>query len=480
MDDTPGHMTPDEFRRRGRELIDFIAEYLESGAADGPVLSPAEPGEIASMLPEAPPESGESWDEILKDVDRVVMPGITHWQSPRFFGYFPASATYPAILGELLSAGLGVQGMLWRTSPACTEIETRVLDWLAAALGLPERFLSTGGAGGGVIQGTASEATLVAMIAARDRAGLRSADPATLTAYASSQAHSSIAKNARILGLPEENIRLAEVDDKLRMDPGSLRGAIAEDVGRGRRPFFICATLGTTSTGAVDPLREIGGIAREHSAWLHADAAWAGSALVCPENRWMIEGIELADSFNFNPHKWLLTNFDCSAFWVADRGAVLEALSIAPAYLRNAASDSGAVIDYRDWQVPLGRRFRALKLWFVMRHYGLEGLRAHIRGHIRLAEIFEELVRSDDRFELCGERALSLVCFRLTGSDDANERLCEAVNATGELFLITTRVPGPSGQQRTVLRFAVGSVRTTERDIRESWEVIGRTARELA
>lgn len=444
-------------------MIDWIAAYMEH-VGGFPVRSEVAPGEVFSSLPEAPPETGEPWDAIFEDLDRLVVPGLTHWQSPRFFGYFPACASGPAILGELLSAGLGVQGMLWSTSPACTEIETRVLDWLGRLIGLPEEFLSESDGGGGVIQGTASEAVLVAMVAARARA--RSAGRSgELVAYCSSQAHSSVIKAAMVSGIGRENVRLIDVDERLRMRPHALAEAVQLDAASGRAPFLITATLGTTSSGAVDPLEEIAGISAEAGAWLHVDAAWAGSALVCEEHRWMIEGVGLADSFNFNPHKWLLTNFDCSALWTRDARAVVDALSITPEYLRNAPSESGSVIDYRDWQIPLGRRFRALKLWFVLRAYGVEGLREHIRRGIAHAELFESLVRRSEVFELVGERSLSLVCFAHKDGDAPTRAGMERVNDSGEAFLTHTTLPDSGGGERFVIRFAAGGANTTDEDV---------------
>lgn len=298
-----------------------------------------------------------------------------------------------------------------------------------------------------------------------------------MTAYCSSQAHSSIAKDCRIAGLPRENLRLVEVDERLRMHGDALARRVAEDRAAGFVPFFVCATVGTTSSGAVDPVAEIGAVARREGMWLHVDAAWAGAACVCPEHRDLLAGVELADSFNFNPHKWLLTNFDCSALWVADRRGLIEALSITPEYLRNAASESGAVIDYRDWQAPLGRRFRALKLWWVMRHYGAEGLRAHIRAHVRCGEVFESLVRGDERFEMAAERSLSLVCFRLRAGDEATKRLHERLNASGRMFLSHTVLPTPvGGSGRYTLRMAIGGVWTTEERVRAAWGWIAEEA----
>lgn len=487
----PPHMTSEEFRRVGHELIDWIASYwdqLQRGDTNVPVLSQAEPGDITAALPDAPPEHPEPWETIFADFQRVVMPGITHWQSPNFFAFFPANASGPAVLGDLLSSGLGVQGMLWATSPAATEVETRMLDWMARAISLPETFLSTSAAGGGVIQGTASEAVLVALLASKRRAEYASsiAADARRVVYTSTQAHSSVIKAAMIAGTahgPDDRVgvRLIETDASMRMDADALAGAIDEDVAAGRLPIMVVGTVGTTSSTAVDPVRVIGEICKHRSLWLHIDAAFAGSACVCPEYRHLIDGVELADSFCFNPHKWLLTNFDCSLMWTRDRACLTGALSITPEYLKNAASQAGAVIDYRDWQIPLGRRFRALKLWFVMRHYGLEGLRAHIREHMRLAAIFESLVREDARFEVVVERTMSLVCFRLremgAGSvaDERNKRLLDAVNAGGRIYITHTVLPNIG----YVLRMAIGATFTRESDVREAWNVI-RTAADAA
>lgn len=461
-------MTSDEFRRHGHAMIDWIADYLD-GIEARPVSARVAPGDLLRALPERAPEHGEAWDVIFGDVERVIMPAVTHWQHPHFYAYFPGNGSYPAILGDLLSTGLGVNGFLWATCPAITELETRVMDWLGEMIGLPPEFRSTS-RGGGVIQGTASEAAVVAMVAARTRAG-----HGTHTVYTSSQAHSSIEKAAMVCGIGRENVRLIGVDGHLAMRVDELERAIRDDRAKGLVPTFACATVGTTSTTAIDPLKEIGEVCAREEVWLHVDAAFAGSACVCPEFRWMIEGVERADSFVFNPHKWLLTNFDCSGLWVRERRSLIDALSITPEYLRNAASDAGAVIDYRDWQIPLGRRFRALKLWFVIRHYGVEGLRARIREHIRVAGVFEELVRGDARFEVVLPRTLSLVCFALKAGDEASRRLLETLNASGAMLLTHTVAP-VDGTKRYVLRMAMGGARTEERHVRAAWERIAAAA----
>ena len=470
-------MTPDEFRRHGRSVIDWIANYQDS-LASYPVLSQSAPGDVLAALPNAAPHSGEPFDAFLRDLDAVILPGITHWQHPSFFAYFPANASGPAILGDLVSGGLGVQGMLWATSPAATELETRVLDWLADLLDLPEAFRSTG-PGGGVIQHSASDAALVAVVAAIHRAsgGRSEAEGVScgrFAVYASGVAHSSIEKACRVAGLGSKALRLIDIDPTTQAArPDHLAELIARDISDGITPALVVAAVGTTGTGAVDPVRALGEIARAHGVWLHIDAAWAGVAAVVPEYRAMHDGIELADSYCTNPHKWLLTNFDCDTFWVADRTSLIGALSILPDYLRNPATESGAVIDYRDWHVPLGRRFRALKLWAVLRWYGVEGLQAHIRSGVELANRFAEKVRADDRFELVGEPSLSLVCFRLNGTNEANQAVMDGLNASGLLYLTHTTVAG-----RLVLRLAVGSPATTAEHIDQAWEQLTHAAGE--
>lgn len=454
-------MKPDEFRRYGWLVVDWIAGYLER-IEDYPVLADVEPGQIRASLPASPPEEGEDFQEILRDVERVVLPGVTHWQSPNFFAFFPANSSGPSVLGELLSAGLGVQGMLWATSPACTEVEAHVLDWLIEMLDLPERFRSTRD-GGGVIQDSASSATLCALLAARERAtggdSNRSGIDQKLTVYASSQAHSSVEKAVRIVGIGSDNLRSVGIDEKGALRTDELEQVIAADVAEGAFPVMVVATVGTTSTMAMDPVRAIADVCSQHGIWLHVDAAMAGTAALCPEFRWIHDGVEHADSYCFNPHKWMFTNFDCDSFYVADRSALISALSILPEYLRNPASESGAVIDYRDWQIPLGRRFRALKLWFVIRHYGVEGLRQYVRRHVDLAGEFAAWVEGDDRFELIRPQNLGLVCFRHRDGDDVNEALLERINASG-IYMTHTKVDG-----RAVLRMSIGATLTERRHV---------------
>jgi len=470
---TSYHMTPDEFRRWGHETVEWIARYFER-VEELPVLSQVVPGQVRAGLPPHPPERGEPFDAVLRDLDEVVLPGVTHWQSPNFFAYFPANASGPSILGELLSAGLGVQGMLWSTSPACTEVETLVLDWLVDLLALPERFRSWG-AGGGVIQDSASSAVLCALVAARERATGGRANWAgvdrPLAIYATSQTHSSVEKAVRVSGLGSDAVRIVDVDATYAMRAHDLARRIEADVAAGVEPCLVVATVGTTSSNAIDPVQAIGEVCVRHGVWLHVDGAMSGTAAVCPEYRFVNDGLELADSYCFNPHKWMFVNFDCSAFFVADRAALVGALSILPEYLRNPASESGAVIDYRDWQLPLGRRFRALKLWATIRHYGAEGLRHHVREHVRLAQEFAEWVRADERFELAAPAPLNLVCFRHRASDAVNQRILDRLNRSGRLFLTHTRLDG-----QLVLRMSIGAARTEQRHVEQAWAAIQEAA----
>ncbi len=462
-------MNNEEFRRWGHRLIDWIADYRDH-VEQYPVMSQVKPGEIRSMLPEKPPMQGEPFDAILRDVDRIIMPGIMHWQSPNFFGFFPSNNSGPSILGELLSTGLGVQGMLWATSPACTELETHVLDWLVELLGLPPAFHSSS-TGGGVIQDSASSAALCAILAARERStGGRSnslgAD-GSLTAYISTQTHSSIEKGVRIAGLGADQLRQIEVDANYAMRPDRLAEAIALDRAAGLRPCFVCATVGTTSSTAIDPIREIGRICRKENAWFHVDGAMAGTATICPEFHPLHDGVELAESYCFNPHKWMFTNFDCDCFFVADRAHLIRTLSILPEYLRNRATESGAVIDYRDWQVPLGRRFRALKLWFVLRSFGIEGLRQRVRQHIQYARELADWVKADPRFEMAAPVTLALVCFRHRGGDAVNQKILDQLNASGKLYLSHTRL-----DDKFTLRFSIGQTETQRHHVAQAWRQI--------
>ena len=463
------HMTIDEFKNNGYKVIDWIADYYKN-VDSFPVLSQAAPGDIREQLPDHPPEDGETFEAVLADMNEKILPGITHWQSPNFFAFFPCNSTGPAILGDMLSTGLGVQGMLWATSPACTELETHVLDWLVDMLDLPKIFKSNS-SGGGVIQDTASSATLCALVAAREKASNGKINETgfdgTLRVYTSSQAHSSIEKAVKIAGIGKHNLRSIAVDNEFAMRPSELRRAIEQDITDGLTPAFVCATVGTTSSTALDPLTEIGRICSEFGIWLHVDAAMAGSAAICPEYRFIQEGLEHAQSYCFNPHKFLLTNFDCSCFYVSDKDALIDSLSITPEYLKTKASESNSVFDYRDWQIPLGRRFRSLKLWSVIRYYGTKGMQAHIRQHMESAKSLTEKINKDDRFELMAPTVLNLVCFRYKGSDDFNETLVQRLNDSGKLYLIHTKL-----NNKYTLRFSIGQTKTTWDHVIKAWELI--------
>ncbi len=451
------HMTPEEFRSAGYATIDWLVDYM-SDIEKQPITPSISPGDIRASLPNHAPEKGEEFDILLKDVERIISKGLTHWQHPGFYGYFPANSSPPAILGDLISTGLGVQGMLWATSPSCTELETHVLDWLVELCGLPKQFHSSGN-GGGVIQDSASSSTLCAVIAARERAG-GSKFLTQMCAYISDQAHSSVEKDLLIAGISSDHIRLIETERDFSICLEKLNLAIGHDLNNGLIPFFVVGTVGTTSSGAVDDISGICDITKHTKAWVHVDAAWAGSATVCPEFQHLLNGVENVDSYVFNPHKWLLTNFDCSAFFVADSRPLTKALSIVPEYLKNSQSQKGKVIDYRDWQVPLGRRFRSLKLWFVLRSYGAEGLRSYIRGHVAAAEWLAGEIAINHKLRLVVARSLSLVCFCHVDGDHASEVLLKKLNATGQVLLTHTVLSG-----NYTIRVAVGGTYTSKRDL---------------
>ncbi len=461
-------MTPDEFRRLGRLYVDWVASYWER-VGTLPVQAAVEPGEVFASLPTGPPATGGDVGDVLADLDEHVVPGLTHWQHPSFFAFFPANTSGPGVLADLVSSGLGVNGMNWATSPACTEVEMMMLDWFVELLGLPDHFRhAADGPGGGVLQDSASSSTLCTLLAARHRV-TPGGDLSRLRAYASEQAHSSIVKGARVAGLADDQVRSIPSDDTFAMRADALAEAVDADRRAGLIPFWCCATAGTTSSMAFDPVAEIAAICAEGGLWCHVDAAMAGSAAVCPELRWVTDGAAVVDSWSFNPHKWLFTTFDCSCLWLRDAGPLVDALSITPAYLRNPASEAGAVIDFRDWQVPLGRRFRALKPWFVMRHYGADGLAGHIREHVRLGRVVADRVLDDVRFALAAPPALNLVCLRVAG-DDADARtaaLIEAVNASGEALVTPTVL-----DDRPAMRICVGQTWTTEAEVDALWALV--------
>jgi len=448
-------MSPEEFRKRGHEMVDWVADYL-AGVANYPVNSTVKPGSIRAGLPEKAPEQPEPFEDVVRDLNEIIMPGITHWQSPNWFSYFPANSSGPSLLGEMVASGLGVQGMLWSTSPAATELETVVVDWMVDLLGLPPTWKTTG-PGGGVIQMSASDSAHVAMVTARELARAR-ARPDQMVVYASDQTHSSVEKGARIAGFT--NLRIVPTDGTFAMDPAAFERQVAADRANGLVPVFVAVTVGTTATTAIDPVRTVATIAGREDIWVHVDAAYAGSAMVCPEHRHHQDGLELVDSYTFNPHKWMFTNFDCNLYFVANRKPLIDAMSILPPYLRNEATLSGQVIDYRDWHVPLGRRFRALKLWFVLRHYGAEGIRHHIREHIALAQDLAGRLDSDPRFELVAPHPFSLVVFRHVGGNETTKQLAVALNATGNVSVTPTTLGDVEA-----IRVSIGQTNTTTRHV---------------
>jgi len=467
-------VTPEEFKRRGHELIDWIADYVEN-VEQQRVTSEAKPGDVRAQLDEHPPTTPDGFEAVLRDLDAVVVPGLTHWQHPNFFAYFPANSSYPAILGDLVTAGLGVQGMSWVTSPACTEVETLMVDWMQELLALPEQFRSTSDTGGGVIHGSASEATLASILAARWRATNGAVntdgDSSRLVAYATSQAHSSVEKGLRIAGIGTDRLRVVPHDASFAMQPDALARMIAADRQDGLVPFWVCSTHGTTSSMAFDPTAEIAEIVHRDGMWLHVDGAMSGIAALVPEFRWVNNGLEFADSYCTNPHKWMGINFDCDLFWTSDRKALLGALSILPEYLRSQAAESGAVIDYRDWQVPLGRRFRSLKLWFHLRIDGVAPVQEMIREHVELTQLVADLAAADERFEIVAPHPLNLLCVALREGDAATDQLIERANATGNVLFTRTVLDG-----RSVLRFSIGARATQERHIRSAWTLLQKLA----
>jgi aromatic-L-amino-acid decarboxylase len=468
-------MTPEEFRRTGHELINWIAEYLST--IERQRVSPdVGPGDVRAQLPEHPPTEVATFADVMADLDGVIVPGLTHWQHPGFHAYFPGNTSYASILAELVSAGLGVQGMSWVTSPACTELESLMMDWMAELLGLPDTFRCDSAAGGGVIHGSASEATLASILAARWRATggqvNRDGDTRGLVAYATSQAHSSIEKGLRVAGVGTDQIRVVAHDAEFAMVPEALAEQVAADVAAGLRPFWVCATRGTTSSMAFDPVTPIADVAALHGMWLHVDAAMSGIAALAPEFAWVNSGVHRADSYCTNPHKWMGVNFDCDLFYTRDRQALLGALSILPEYLRSQAAEAGAAIDYRDWQVPLGRRFRSLKLWFTLRLDGLAAIQQMIRRHVQLAQQLVEWVAADDRFEIVAPHPLNMVCLALRGDDQAaanaaTDQLVAAANATGRVLFTRTVLDG-----RSVLRFSIGTASTDERHVHSAWSLL--------
>nr|XP_060637502.1 aromatic-L-amino-acid decarboxylase-like [Anolis sagrei ordinatus] len=469
-----------EFRKRGKEMVDYIADYLEK-IEKRQVFPDVQPGYLRPLLPDSAPEEPETYENILKDVEKIIMPGVTHWHSPYFFAFFPTANSFPAILADMLSTGIGCNGFSWASSPACTELEMVVLDWLGKMIDLPPKFLAKNGQGGGVIQGTASEATLVAMLAARTKAIHRVLSEnekltpedvmGKLVAYMSDQAHFSVEKDSMIAGV---KIKQIPTDEKFAVRGSALRKAIDNDKATGLIPFFFCATLGTTSCCSFDKLIELGPICNEETIWLHIDAAYAGSAFICPEFRYLLNGVEFADSFNFNAHKWLLVNSDCSVMWVKKRSDLTRAFQIDPVYLKHGHEGSEHITDYRHWQIPLGRRFRSLKVWFVLRMYGVKGLQEYIRKHIKLAHEFKDLVLQDDRFEICADVIMGLVCFRLKGSNRLNEALLKSINNARRIHLVPCHL-----REKFVLRFAICARTVESAHVQFAWKHIVDLANEL-
>jgi len=465
-----------EFRTHAHELVDWMADYLEH-VGDYPVRSPSQPREIINQLPLQPPQEGEAFERIFADFKQIILPGMTHWQSPSFFAYFPANNSPASILAEMLTATMGAQCMSWVTSPAATELEERMMEWLREMIGLPAGFT-------GVVQDTASTATLCSILTAREVRSRQVINqmgfPPSVryTAYASREAHSSIEKAIKIAGIGKENLRKIDVDGTYAMVPEDLERAITEDIERGFTPLCVVAATGTTGSTAIDPLRNIGEICVKHHVWYHIDAAFAGSALLLPEKRWMIDGVEHADSFVFNPHKWMFTNFDCSAYFVRDVDALIRTFEILPEYLKT--SERERVNNYRDWGIPMGRRFRALKLWFVIRSFGVRGLQEKIRNHIIMAQALAEQMKQSPDFELLAPVPLNVICFRYhpAAVDDPEElnrlnaELLEMLNNTGSLFLTHTKLNGAY-----TLRLVIGQTEVRDDHVRKSWSTIQELAR---
>jgi aromatic-L-amino-acid decarboxylase len=467
-------MDKETFRKFGHEFVDWVVDYLDS-VEEYPVRAQCKPGEIIQRLPDRAPVTGESMEHIFKDFREIILPGMTHWQHPSWFAYFPANNSPPSVLAEILTAGMGAQCMIWETSPAAAELEEKVMDWLRKMLGLPEGM-------NGVIQDTASTTTLIALLTAREKATdfrtNREGVQEKLRVYVSEEAHSSVEKGAKIAGYGRDNICRIPADENFAMIPAKLEEAVVADKKRGKKPACVVATVGTTSSTGIDPLKPIGQVCRSHGIYLHVDAAYAGTAAILPEKKWILDGVEYVDSFNFNPHKWMLTNFDCSAHFVKDSGSLIRTFEIHPEYLKTGVD--ALVKNYRDWGIQLGRRFRALKLWFVIRSYGVEGLQKVVRKHIHLAELFKGWIEEHALFEILAPVNLSLVCFRLNngGSEEElnalNKELIERINLSGRILLTQTMLKG-----KFVLRMAIGSRTTEEHHVRQAWELIVSTAQSM-
>ncbi|XVF07271.1 hypothetical protein REPUB_Repub06bG0124200 [Reevesia pubescens] len=488
---------PEEFRRQGHMIIDFLADYYQN-IEKYPVLSQVEPGYLQKLLPKSAPYTSEPIENILNDIQKHIIPGITHWQSPNYFAYFPSSGSIAGFLGEVLSTGFNVVGFNWISSPAATELESIVMDWLGEMLELPQSFLFSG-TGGGVIQGTTCEAILCTLTAARDQmlSKVGRENIGKLVVYGSDQTHCALAKAAKIAGIDLQNFRAIKTtkSTSYELSPESLRRAARLDAEAGLIPFFLCATVGTTSTTAVDPIGPLCEVANEYGMWIHVDAAYAGSACICPEFRHFIDDIECVNSFSFNAHKWFFTTLDCCCLWVRDPSVLIKSLTTNAEFLKNKATDSKQVVDYKDWQITLSRRFRAMKLWLVLRSYGVTNLQNFLRSHVKMAKLFQQLVESDNRFEVVVPRNFAMVCFRVLPitlekkqsgcnkscnnaklvdeeyANELNRKLLDSVNALGQVYMTHTLVEGIY-----VIRFAVGASLTEDKHVIKAWKVVQETA----
>jgi len=467
-------MDTESFRKHAHELVDWMADYFDN-IEDYPVLPNVKPGDILKKLPDQAPEKAESFDQIFKDFKEIIVPGMTHWESPNFMAYFPANKSKASVLGEMLMSTLGAQCMIWLTSPAAAELEEQMMEWLREMLGLAPSFT-------GVIQDTASTATLCALLTAREKhsnyqVNEKGFSGEKFTIYASQEIHSSIDKDVKIAGFGLENLRKIAVDDRFALIPEKLEAQIKKDKANGYTPLCVISAIGTTSTTAIDPIASISSICQKHAIWHHVDAAYAGTALVCPEMRWMAEGVDQADSFVFNPHKWMFTNFDCTAYFVKDPASLVNTFSVTPDYLKTSVD--GEVKNYRDWGVPLGRRFRALKLWFVIREMGIEGIQEKIRQHIALGKWLAKEIEAHPQFELLAPVPLNTICFRFTKGaptslDALNEKIMHEVNATGKLFFTQTRV-----KDKFALRLAFGNTNLATHHVEHAWQLIQETAKQI-
>ncbi len=470
-------MTNSEFRKSAHDMVEWMADYLDN-VQQYPVKPDISPGDIKKHLPEKAPFEKEKFEKIFDDFEKIILPGMTHWQHPQFFAYFPTATSEPSILAEMLSSALSAQCMIWLTSPAAEELEERMMEWLRDIIGLPETFT-------GVIQDSSSTSTLVALLTAREKKSDYEINKSgfknnRFRIYTSSQAHSSVDKDVRIAGFGIENLIKIDVDKNYAMISSMLEDAILKDIQNGLNPLCVVSTIGTTSSTAVDPVEDIGKICEKYSCWHHIDASYSGSALILPEMRWMSKGVEHSDSFVFNPHKWMFTNFDCSAYFVKDKDALIKTFSITPEYLKT--DEDKLVNNYRDWGIPLGRKFRALKLWFVLRSYGINGLQEKIREHISHGQWLKDQILETPCFELMAPVPLNLVCFRIRPEgidsekklENINSELLQKLNKSGKILLTQTRL-----KNKFVIRFVSGNLNTTFDSVKEGWDLIKKYAGEF-